>query len=317
MFIKRLHPGLFGISLGLISLSGTWRKFSQLDMTPNLNIENLLFTGGVTILTSLTLLFLIKLIVDTKNFKNSFYHPVQGSLFALMPVSTLLAIALYAPKHQEQPNLIIAVTVIALIFQFITAWKMVEMLSSGKMPAELITPALYVPVVPGGLVGGMALNAIGFSGFGYLLWGMGVGAWALLEMRILSHLFKGPLPEPIRATIGIEMAPAAVSTLTAIALWPSIPVDAVLIGLGIASGPILAVLTRWKAWTSIPFSFGFWSFSFPVAATASCIIEAVQRGSWPKEVALISISLATLIIGYLALRTSIQLIQGNLLPKAS
>ena len=93
-------------------------------------------------------------------------------------------------------------------------------------------------------------------------------------------------------------------------------VDAVLIGLGIASGPILAVLTRWKAWTSIPFSFGFWSFSFPVAATASCIIEAVQRGSWPKEVAVISISLATLIIGYLALRTLIQLIQGNLLPKA-
>jgi tellurite resistance protein len=224
---------------------------------------------------------------------------------------------LYAPNHQEHNNLIIVITIIALIFQFITAWKMVEMLSSGKMPAELITPALYVPVVPGGLVGGMALNAIGFSGFGVLLWGMGVGAWALLEMRILSHLFKGPLPEPIRATIGIEMAPAAVSTLTAIALWPTIPVDAILIGLGIASGPILAVLTRWKAWTNIPFSFGFWSFSFPVAATASCIIEAVQRGSWPKEVAVISVSLATLIIGYLALRTLIQLIQGKLLPKAS
>ena len=317
MFIRRLHPGLFGISLGLISLSGTWRKFSQLEMAPNLNVENLLFTSGTAILGSLTLLFLIKLIIDIKNFKNSFYNPVQGSLFALMPVSTLLAIALYAPNHPEHNNLIIVATIIALIFQFITAWKMVEMLSSGKMPAELITPALYLPVVPGGLVGGMALNAIGFSGFGYLLCGMGVGAWALLEMRILSHLFKGPLPEPIRATIGIEMAPAAVSTLTAIALWPTIPVDAVLIGLGIASGPILAVLTRWKAWTSIPFSFGFWSFSFPVAATASCIIEAVQRGSWPKEVAVISVSLATLIIGYLALRTLIQLIQGKLLPKAS
>lgn len=317
MFIRRLHPGLFGISLGLISLSGTWRKFSQLEMTPNLNMENLLFALGTATLSSLTLLFLIKLIIDIKSFKNSFYNPVQGSLFALMPVSTLLAIALYAPNHQEHNNLIIVIIIIALIFQFITAWKMVEMLSSGKMPAELITPALYVPVVPGGLVGGMALNAIGFSGFGVLLWGMGVGAWALLEMRILSHLFKGPLPEPIRATIGIEMAPAAVSTLTAIALWPTIPVDAILIGLGIASGPILAVLTRWKAWTNIPFSFGFWSFSFPVAATASCIIEAVQRGSWPKEVAVISVSLATLIIGYLALRTLIQLIQGKLLPKAS
>jgi tellurite resistance protein len=286
-------------------------------MTPNLNMENLLFALGTATLSSLTLLFLIKLIIDIKSFKNSFYNPVQGSLFALMPVSTLLAIALYAPNHQEHNNLIIVITIIALIFQLITAWKMVEMLSSGKMPAELITPALYVPVVPGGLVGGMALNAIGFSGFGVLLWGMGVGAWALLEMRILSHLFKGPLPEPIRATIGIEMAPAAVSTLTAIALWPTIPVDAILIGLGIASGPILAVLTRWKAWTNIPFSFGFWSFSFPVAATASCIIEAVQRGSWPKEVAVISVSIATLIIGYLALRTLIQLIQGKLLPKAS
>ena len=317
MLIKRLHPGLFGIPLGLISLSSTWRKFSQLGITQNLNIDGFLFNFGVAILGSLTLLFLIKLLIDIKNFKNSLNHPVQGSLFALMPVSTLLAISSYAPNHPEQIDLMITITGIALILQLIAAWKMVGMLSSGKMPTELITPALYLPVVPGGLVGGMALNAIEFSGFGYLLWGMGVGAWALLEMRILSHLFKGPLPEPTRATIGIEMAPAAVSTLTAISLWPAIPVDAILIGLGIASGPILAVLTRWKAWTNIPFSFGFWSFSFPVAATASCIIEAVQRGSWPKEVAVISVSLATLIIGYLALRTLIQRIQGKLLPKAS
>ena len=221
------------------------------------------------------------------------------------------------PNFLRVDNLTLAYGVMAinLLLQLATAWQMVEMLSSGKLPSEFITPALYLPVAPAGMVGGIALNAIGLPGFGYLLWGMGIGAWALLEMRILGHLFKGSLPAPLRATIGIEMAPGAVSTLTAITLWPNLPVDVILIGLGFASGPIFAVLTRWKSWTDVPFSFGFWSFSFPVAALASCIIEAVNRGHWSPPAAWIAFILANLVITFLAVRTLLLLLQGKLLPK--
>jgi len=49
------------------------------------------------------------------------------------------------------------------------------LLSTGRMPAELVTPALYLPIVPGGLVGGMALAAVGFPGWAGLLFGSGTG----------------------------------------------------------------------------------------------------------------------------------------------
>ena len=315
MLIKRLHPGLFGISLGLISLSGTWHKFMAMNLMTDWGVERFIFTAGFLVLITLTLLFLIKLVTDFEGFMKIFHHPAQGPMLAIMPVATSLSVALLVPSHPEYLNIAYGVMAINLLLQLATAWQMVEMLSSGKLPSEFITPALYIPVVPGGLVGGIALNAIGLPGFGYMLWGMGVGAWALLEMRILGHLFKGPLPAPLRPTIGIEMAPGAVSTLTAITLWPNLPVDAVLIGLGFACGPILAVLTRWKSWTDVPFSFGFWSFSFPVAAIASCIIEAVIRGHWSPVVAWMALVSANLIIGYLAIRTILLLIQGKLLPK--
>lgn len=315
MLIKRLHPGLFGISLGLISLSATWHKFMAMNLMPELGIESLLFSAGVLVLLTLTFLFLAKLVIDFEGFMKVFYHPAQGPLLAIMPVTTSLAVALFIPAHPEYIQIAYIVMAINLFLQLATAWQMVEMLSSGKLPSEFITPALYIPVVPGGLVGGIALNAIGLPGFGYMLWGMGVGAWALLEMRILGHLFKGPLPAPLRPTIGIEMAPGAVSTLTAITLWPNLPVDVLLIGLGFACGPILAVLTRWKSWTDVPFSFGFWSFSFPVAALASCIIEAVNRGHWSPVVAWMAMILANLIIGFLTIRTLLLLLQGKLLPK--
>jgi len=108
------------------------------------------------------------------------------------------------------------------------------------------------------------------------------------------------------------MGPAAVSTITAISIWPNLPVDVILVGLGIASGPIFAVLTRWRSWTAVPFSFGFWSFAFPAAATASCVIEAVIRGGWPHQAATIAITFATAIVLFLLIRTSILLIKRQL-----
>lgn len=111
------------------------------------------------------------------------------------------------------------------------------------------------------------------------------------------------------------MAPAAVATLAASALWPQLPAEILVIGLGIACGPVVAVLTRWHWWSRTPFTFSFWSFSFPVAALAAAIVEAVRRGGWPSEVALAAVLLASLIIAYLALRTLLLLLRGQLLPQ--
>jgi tellurite resistance protein len=108
------------------------------------------------------------------------------------------------------------------------------------------------------------------------------------------------------------MGPAVVSTLTAITLWPQLPVDVILIGLGVAMGPMFAVLARWKSWSAIPFSFGFWSFAFPLAATSSCIIEAVVRSAGPHWVAQTAMLFTTTLVFFLMGKTLMLLIKGKL-----
>jgi tellurite resistance protein len=315
-WLARLPPGLFGIALGLLGLAGAWLKMQPLIGVTARAVFAALLAAGTTVLIVLFLLWLAKAARHLDVVRREWLHPVQGPLLALLPVSTLLAVTLLAPYEGDGRMVATAVVLVALAMQFAIAWEVVALLSTGRMAADLVTPALYLPIVPGGMVGGMALVAVGFPGWAGLLFGSGIGGWALLEARILHQLFAGPLPAPIRPTIGIEMAPASISTLAAATLWPQLPADALMICLGVACGPVIAVLTRWRWWTDVPFSAGFWSFSFPVAALAAAIVEAVRRGGWPLWVAWTALAVASAIIGFLAVRTLWLLVRGRLLPPA-
>ncbi len=314
-WLARLHPGLFAIPLGILGLDGAWQHLAALPIHAAQPTAKALLAGGLALLALLSLLWLGKALRHGSLLKREFFHPVQGPLLALWPVSILLAVSQLAPLYPGAKAGLLTATLLALLLQGMIAWQVVKQLATGQMPEELVTPVLYLPIVPGGLVGAMALAALDLHGFAMLLLGMGLGGWALLEMRILHRLFDGPLPLALRPTLGIEMAPAAVATLAASALWPQLPAEILVIGLGIACGPVVAVLTRWHWWSRTPFTFSFWSFSFPVAALAAAIVEAVRRGGWPSEVALAAVLLASLIIAYLALRTLLLLLRGQLLPQ--
>lgn len=314
-WLARLHPGLFGIPLGLLGLSSSWQRLVHFgwDLTPG--ISNGLLILALTILGILLLLSAAKLIAHPSVYQQEFTHPVLGALMALMPVACLVAVVILRPAHPEWQFIACVVISLCLMLQAAIAWQIVAQLSTGQMPAELISPALYVPIVPGGFVGAMALNSIGLPGFAMLLMGMGVGGWALLEMRILNRLFSGPLMLGLRPTLGIEIAPAAVGGLAMATMWPDLPADFIMIGLGIASGPMFAVLTRWRWWSATPFSANFWSFSFPLAAIASSVAEAVRRGGWPPTVAYVAVILVSLLVLFLTVRTLILLATGRLLPQ--
>ncbi|MBI3286043.1 MAG: hypothetical protein HYZ65_14505 [Burkholderiales bacterium] len=313
-WLARLHPGLFGIVLGLLALSSAWRRLVVLGWAGAELIASGLQSGGLALLALLLALTAAKLLRFPHALLMEYHHPVQGAMLALMPVSCLLAVIVLLPQYPAWLAPAQAVIALALLLQAAISWQIVSRLSTGQMPAELVSPALYLPIVPGGFVGAIAMKMLGLHGFAMLLFGMGLGGWALLEIRILNRLFSGPLPLALRPTLGIEIAPAAVGTLSAISLWPELSADILMLGLGISSGPVLAVLTRWRWWSSTPFSFGFWSFSFPLAAMASCVAEAVRRGGWPPEVALMAVLLVSLLVAFLTVRTVLQLVQGKLLP---
>lgn len=313
-WLARLHPALFGMPLGLLGLAGAWSRFGRTGVEEALAVGDALLHAALALLALLLVLWLAKLARHGTVLMQEWRHPVQGALLALLPVATMMAVALVAVRWPALQPALLPVAILVLAGQAVMAWHVVADLSTGRTPPEWITPALYLPTVPGGFVGAMALQALGQHGWAALLMGMGCGAWALLEMRILNRLFAGPLPLALRPTLGIEMAPACVGSLAVVTLWPLLPADAMMVMLGVASGPVLAVLTRWRYWSEVPFNAGFWSFSFPLAAFAGTTVEAVHRGSWPPLVAQIALGVASLVIVYLLVRTVALLLRGQLLP---
>lgn len=312
-WLPRFPVGLFAIPVGLLALGGAWRRATQFGWAWARDVGDLLAWSAVILLAILLLIYLAKTLRHPQTIAAEFTHALAGSLMALIPLSFLLcSIYFGTPGHTGW----LLFTLATLALQGVIAIRIVAIITTAALPAGAVTPALYVPPVAGGLVGAMALQTLGYPGWAALLFGMGLASWALLEIRVLNRLFEGAMPEAMRPTIGLELAPATVGTLAVATLWPQLPGELLIIGLGIAAGPLVAVLARYKWWRQVPFAIGFWSFSFPVAAFAAALIEVVRRGGWPPAIAGTGLALASVVIAFLALRTLRLLAQGRLIPAA-
>ncbi|WP_225984758.1 SLAC1 family transporter [Noviherbaspirillum aerium] len=310
-WLSRFPAGIFAISVGLFGLVAAWRRAAASGWSGAATISEMILYLALTIWVISTLLYALKCKRHAQAVLDEFRHPVQGSLQSLIPLSALLAVILL--QHPEQ-GIWLLCCIGALLLNGLIAGRTIYLLATGQLPRNAVTPALYLPVVGGFLVGAMALAVLHYDECAALLFSTGLSGWAILEMRVLGQLFEGPMPEPLRATIGIELAPPAVATLSAATLWPSLPSQAIMLGIGLTVIPFVSVFARYRWWSRIPFAIGFWSFSFPVAAFASVVLEASQRGGWPSWIGMLALFAATAVIAWLLLRTAILLVRGRLLP---
>ena len=310
-WLARLPAGLFAIPVGLFGLAGAWRRGQGFEWSVAGPVATAVAAVAAAVLGVLLLLYAAKLVRHRAAVVAEFRHPVAGAVMATIPLSLLLAAVYYAESGHAGW---LTLTLAALALQGVIALRVVRQLATGALPGAMVTPALYLPPVAGGLVGAMALGTQGYPGWAALLFGMGLAGWALLEVRVLNRLFEGAMPEALRPTIGVELAPPAVATLAAGVVWPGLPGEVLIVGLGVAAGPVVAVAARYGWWGRVPFSLGFWSFSFPLAALAGATIEVVRRGGWPPVYGGIALALATAAIAWLAVLTVRLAAQGRLLP---
>lgn len=304
-WIARMPAGLFAIPVGLFGLAGAWQRSAVLGWPQLLPAGQSILWLTVAIWSVLLLLYSLKCLRHPHAVLQEFLHPVHGALFALLPLSILLATMLLG-----SPSSVWALPLVLLTIAMhgVLAVRVISIVANAAVPAEYLTAALYLPIVGGGFISGMAMATLGFPAIAGVLFGMGLAGWALLEMRLFSRLFDAPLPAPWRLTIGIELSPPTVAPLAAAIIWPDLPVELLIVGLGMIVVPVVAILVRRRWWWGEPFSFGFWSFSFPAAAIAGGMIEAVRRDGFAPPVAAAALAIASLLIGYLLLRTTVLLV---------
>jgi tellurite resistance protein len=135
----------------------------------------------------------------------------------------------------------------------------------------------------------------------------------------LNRLFlHSSLPPAFVPTLAIELAPPAVAGIAYFALTGG-RID--LVAQALAGYAVLMVLVQIRLlprFLALRFAPGFWAFTFSWAAAATDALEwiALRKPPGATAYAAVILGVITAFIGYIAARTVVLIVRGQLLPPA-
>jgi tellurite resistance protein len=311
-----MPAAFFGIAVGALAMANAWRVAERIWHMP-VAAASLLTLAALAVWVAVLAGYARKWLVHREAALAELHHPVQSSFVALGPVSSLLAAQ--ALMHYSRP-LALAVFVVAAAAALAIGIYLHGRFWQGGRNAELTTPAIYLPSVGTSFVAGTTAAAFGWTQLGALFFGAGVLSWLALESMILHRAaVHEPLPDALRPTLGIQLAPPVVGGVTYMSITSGTPdvFAMILLGYGLYQALLLLRLLPWIRKQS--FAPSYWAFSFGVAALPTLAMRMVERGStglvgWLAMALFIA---ANLVIGVLVVKTVALMARGDLLPAAA
>lgn len=308
-----IPASFFGIVLGLAGLANAWRAAHRVWHLPTAIGETLMGAAAVVWLT-LIVLFAGKWIVARDAALAEARQPIQCCFIGLVGVTTMLiALGALPYSHGVAALLFIVGAAFALAFG---VWRTGALWKGDRDPATT-TPVLYLPTVGSALVVAVGASAFGFAEWGQLAFGMGLFSWIAIESVLLHRLYNvAAMPVPLRPTLGILFAPAAVAALAyaAISSGPPDWFAHALVGYALVQALIVLRLLPWIL--EQPFAASYWGFTFGITALAAAPLRMIEKGDTgvfaelaPFVFVLANIAMATIVLGTVRL-----IVQGRLLP---
>ncbi|HEY4296567.1 MAG TPA: dicarboxylate transporter/tellurite-resistance protein TehA [Paraburkholderia sp.] len=303
----------FGIAVGTLAFANLWRVAIRVWDLPAA-VGAALTVAALAVWLVVLFAYGHKWLTQSAEARAEMQHPVQSSFAALGPVSSMLAAQLLEPYAHTFALALFGVAVIAQLA--LGAYLHGKLWQGGRKP-ELTTPAIYLPTVAPSFVAGTAAAAFGFHQLGELFFGAGMLSWFALESLILHRAaVHEPLPEALRPTLGVQLAPPVVGGVTYLSITSGTPdlFAMALFGYGLYQAVLLLRLLPWiRQQAFVP---GYWAFSFGVAALPTMALRMLERGAtgpieWAAPVLFVA---ANVIIGILVVKTLGLLAQGKLLP---
>jgi len=266
----------FSIPVGLLAFANTWHVAVRLWPLSG-DLAQAFTLAGLVVWAALLALYARKWFTHRAQAVAELEHPLQSAFAALVPVSSMLASVALIPFSRDAGA---GLFVLAVAGQLALGLALNGRLWTGGRPAELVTPAIYLPSVAQSFVAAAASAAFGWHQLGMMLFGVGLLAWLALESMILQRAAVGvPLPVALRPLLGIQLAPAVVGGGSWLALTTGAPdVFAwLLLGYGLYQALLLLRLLPWIR--QQPFTPAFWAFSFGTAALPALAMRMVERGA--------------------------------------
>ncbi|MEZ2352003.1 dicarboxylate transporter/tellurite-resistance protein TehA [Caballeronia sp. RCC_10] len=302
-----------GIAVGALALAGAWRAAAKVWPIPD-SVPAVMTMVALAVWLVLMAAYAHKWLTQRADAIAEMQHPVQSSFAALAPVSTMLAAQ---AVQSESRALAIALFAAGVASQLaLGAYLHGRFWQGGRKP-EWTTPAMYLPTVAPSFVAGTAATGLGWTQAGMLFFGAGVFSWIAIESLVLHRAaVHEPLPDALRPSLGIQLAPPVVGGVSYLAITHGVPdtFAYMLLGYGLYQALMLARLVPWIRQRN--FTPSYWAFSFGAAALPTMAIRMLERGAqgpveWIAPVAFVA---ANIVIAMLVAGTLRAMIAGRLLP---
>jgi tellurite resistance protein len=306
----RVPPNLFGIALGIAGLAQAWHAAVPLLGTPQAipDALDILDAGLWLVLVSVYLAQGPRVVLADLR---------DPALSPFVSASALTAMLLAAALAEDA---FAAGRVLVIVFLAVTVgiggWLTGQWLTGGINP-DSVHPGYFLPTAAGGLIGANAAAQVHLHALAAASFGIGAICWLLFASMILKRLLTGPaLPSALVPTMAIELGIPAVAGPAYFAVaGRTVSFMACALG-GYAVLMALVQLRLIPVYLRLSFTPGFWSFAFAYAAAAGDALAwlAIAKPPAATGFAIAVIALITTFVAWIAFRTVVLAVRGQLFP---
>jgi tellurite resistance protein len=309
----RVPPNLFGIALGVAGLALAWHAAGPLLGIPPT------VPDALDVLAAVLWLVLVGayLVQGPRIILADLRDPVLSPFVSASAITAMILAAALAADAAAAGRVLVIVFLAATIA--IGGWLTGQWMT-GRIEPDSLHPGYLLPTAAGGLIGANAAAQVHLHALAEASFGIGVICWVLLSSMIMKRLFAGPaLPSALVPTMAIELG---VATVAGSAYFAVAGRTVSFLACALAGYAVLMAVVQVRlipVYRRLSFTPGFWSFAFAYAAAASDALGwlAISRPPGTTGYAIVVITLLTGFVAWIAFRTVVLVVRGQLFPGRS
>ena len=306
--LARMSVAMFGMVMGIGGLANAWAGAHRVFGMPLVISQVLL---GVAVLGSVLLcvVHLAKLAFCFEAVAEEFAHPVRASFFpAISVAAVVLSIGLRPYAYDVAHGL----WWFGAVLHFVLAVTLIRRWVLHAQDESVLTPAWFIPIVGNILVpvGGVPFGHVEISWF---FFSIGLVFWLAFFTIVLHRvLFVAAMSQRSMPTLFILLAPPSIGLAAYLGFTGGQPgaLGDIFYCLALFIAILLATLARHLAHGA--FFMSWWAMTFPADgwAGASLAYSVARPSVYTTVVAIVALTVATLIVAWVAARTAVHLVSG-------
>jgi len=301
---------LFAIPMGVGGLGLAWREAGRVLGAPAAAGEGLLLLASL-LWVFILVLHVLRALRHPQALADDMRHPVRSAFAGAITIGAMIVSGGLIPYAPDAARLLWCAAV--LVHVGIGIWT-VRGLMLAPREAAALTPPLLIPLV-GNILAPVFGAKLGMESLSWMLFGVGALLWAMVQPLLMGRLITGPaLPEKLRPTLAIFLAPPAVASIALARLtdgYGDLPVAV----FGLAVFTALVLLTMARLFSRVPFALSWWAWTFPSAAFVVAALGVAHHDPalLPAPVLWVLLSAASLLLAIVGAATLRAAAAGDLI----